>query len=245
MTARFYVPDLDPAVRVVRLPPEEAHHLVKVLRLGAGDNVAVFDGRGNEWLARVETAARSGVDVSLVEPVVRTQPAVALTLGQAVLKAQAMDDVIRDCTMVGVAAIQPIQTARTTVKTEAIAAAPARWRRIALASAKQCGAARLPDVRDVVSFDQWIERAPRGAAFVLVEPSVAVAPVTVRQLASRPAPTQASLLVGPEGGWTEEERDRAIAAGCVALSLGPMTLRAAAVPLAAAAALLAIWDTAG
>ena len=242
MAARFYVPDLDPAVRVVPLPVDEAHHLVKVLRLGAGDNVAVFDGRGNEWLARVETAARSGVDLSLLEPVHRPQPAVALTLVQAVLKGEAMDDVIRDCTMVGVAAIQPIQTARTTVKTAAMTAAPPRWRRIALASAKQCGASRLPEIREVVSFDQWIERAARGPAFVLVEPSLAVAPLTVRQLASRPAPAEASLLVGPEGGWTGEERDRAVAAGCVALSLGPMTLRAAAVPLAAAAILLAIWD---
>jgi 16S rRNA (uracil1498-N3)-methyltransferase len=242
MTARFYVPDLDPAVRVVRLPPEEAHHLVKVLRLGAGENVAVFDGRGNEWLARVETAARSGVDVSLVEPVVRAQPAVALTLVQAVLKAQAMDDVIRDCTMVGVAAIQPILTARTTVKTSAMTAAAARWRRIALASAKQCGAARLPDIRDVVAFDEWIPRALDGPAFILVEPSVAVTPLTVRQLASQPGPSGASLLVGPEGGWTAEERDRAMSAGYAALSLGPMTLRAAAVPLAAAAILLAIWD---
>jgi 16S rRNA (uracil1498-N3)-methyltransferase len=242
MAARFYVPDLDPATALVRLPADEAHHLAKVLRLGVGETVAVFDGRGNEWLARVDSAARSAVEVSLLEPILRPQPAVALTVVQAVLKGEPMDDVIRDCTMVGVAAIQPILTARTAVKTTAMTAAPARWRRVALASAKQCGASRLPDIEDVVSFEEWIRRPPPGTAFILVEPSVAVAARTVRQLASQPAPSKVSLLVGPEGGWTGEERDRAIEAGYAALSLGPMTLRAATVPLAAAAILLAIWD---
>ena len=242
MAARFYVPDLDPAMALVRLPADEAHHLVKVLRLAVGETVGVFDGRGNEWLARVETAERGSVDVSLLEPVRRPQPAVALTVVQAVLKGEPMDDVIRDCTMVGVATIQPILTARTTVKRSAMTTAAARWRRIALASAKQCGASRLPDIRDVVPFDEWIPRAPEGPAFILVEPSLAVAPLTVQQLASQPAPSGASLLVGPEGGWTGEERDRATAAGYAELSLGPMTLRAAAVPLTAAAILLAIWE---
>ena len=242
MTARFYVPDLDPANAVVRLPADEAHHLVKVLRLRAGETIAVFDGRGNEWLARIETAGRSGVDASLLQLVVRPQPAVALSLVQAVLKGDPMDDVIRDCTMIGVTAVQPILAARTTVKTAMMASAPARWRRVALASAKQCGASRLPQIREVVPFHDWIQRPPVQPAFMLVEPSLAVAPLTVRQLASRPVPSQASLLVGPEGGWTEEEHDRAADAGYTVLSLGPMTLRAAAVPLAAAAILLAIWD---
>ena len=242
MPARFYVPDLNAVEGRARLPQDEAHHLTKVLRLGRGEIVGVFDGRGGEWRARVVTAARGAVEVSLLEAVIRRAPAVALTLVQAVLKGPAMDGVIRDCTMVGVAAIQPVLTARTTVKTSAMEAAPHRWRRLALASAKQCGASRLPEIRDVIGFGEWLERAPAQPAFILVEPSVAVAPSTVRQMASRPVPDQATLLVGPEGGWTEEERDRAIAIGCAPLSLGRMTLRADAVPLTAAAALLAIWD---
>ena len=242
MPARFYAPDLNAAEGRARLPHDEAHHLTKVLRLGAGAIVGVFDGRGGEWRARVEAAGREAVEVSLIEPIASRQPAVGLTLVQAVLKGPAMDDVIRDCTMVGVAVIQPVLTARTTVKTSTLEAAPDRWRRLALASAKQCGASRLPEIRDVGGFGEWLERAAAQPAFILLEPSVALAGVTVRQLASRPIPAEATLVVGPEGGWTEEERDRAIAAGCSPMSLGRMTLRAAAVPLAAAAALLAVWD---
>jgi 16S rRNA (uracil1498-N3)-methyltransferase len=241
MPARFYVPDLDPARGVAHLPADEAHHLVKVLRLETGAIVGVFDGRGCEWRARVVTADRNGVEVSLLEPVSMRAPVTDLTLVQAVLKGQAMDDVIRDCTMVGVTAIQPVLTARTTVKTSAMQAARDRWRRVALASAKQCGAARLPQIDDVVSFGDWIDGSPVQPAFILVEPSVGAAALTMRRVASQPVPARATLVVGPEGGWTEEERDRAVSCGCSPLSLGPLILRADAVPLAAAAALLAIW----
>jgi 16S rRNA (uracil1498-N3)-methyltransferase len=244
MAARFYVPDLKPSSGVARLPPEEAHHLVKVLRLETGAIVGVFDGRGTEWLARVETASKAGVEVSLLEPVPSRRPAVDITLVQAVLKGEPMDDVVRDATMLGTAAIQPILSARTAVKASAMPAAAGRWRRVALASAKQCGAARLPDIHDVVRFDDWLPGSLQDA-FILVEPAVAVAPVTIRQLASAPVPSRALLLVGPEGGWTAEEHERATRAGCTALSLGPMTLRADAVPLAATAALLGIWSSSG
>lgn len=242
MTARFYAPDLNPSQPVARLPADEAHHLVKVLRLEPGAIVGVFDGRGNEWRARVETAGRDGVGISLIEPVPSRRPAVDITLVQAVLKGEPMDDVVRDCTMVGVAAIQPVLTERTTVKTSVTLTAPDRWRRVALASAKQCGASRLPQIRDVVHFDDWLASGPFPSPFMLVEPSMAVGAVTLRVLASRPIPAHATLIVGPEGGWTEQERDRTLAAGSTPLSLGPMTLRAGTVPFAAAAALLAIWS---
>ena len=241
MPPRFFVPDLS-AAKVVSLPAEEARHLVKVLRLQAGHLVHVFDGRGVEWRGRVESTGRGGATVTLLEPVTPYTPPIELTLVQAALKGEAMDDVIRDCTMVGVRAIQPILTARTTVRTSAMTNAPERWRRIALASAKQCGAARLPEIREVVGFEDWVARPLIQPAFILVEPSMATAPTTMRDLASRPVPSEATLTVGPEGGWTEQERDLVIAAGCVPLSLGRMTLRASTVPLVAAASLLAIWD---
>ena len=242
MAARFYAPDLNPSQQGARLPADEAHHLVKVLRLGPGATVGVFDGRGNEWRARVETTGPDGVEVSLLEPVPARRPTVDITLVQAVLKGDAMDDVVRDCTMVGVAAIQPVLTARTTVKTSVAMHGPDRWRRVALASAKQCGAARLPEIGNVLRFDDWLASAPFPSPLMLVEPSISVAAITLRELVSRPIPSRATLMVGPEGGWTEQERDATLALGSTPLSLGPMTLRAGTVPLAAAAALLAIWS---
>ena len=97
---------MDPGDEIVSLPRDEAQHLTRVLRLGVGDTVSVFDGRGREFLGRVASATGRDVRVQLVS---RLEPAaesgVAITLGQAVLKGDKMDEIIRDAVMLGVAAI--------------------------------------------------------------------------------------------------------------------------------------------
>src|SRR5688572_26870465 len=93
---RFFAPDLDPANDTVVLPRDEAEHLTRVLRLSTGDTVAVFDGRGREFLAQVALAARRDVRVRLLSPMQAVrEPAVAITLVQAVLKTDKMDDLVR------------------------------------------------------------------------------------------------------------------------------------------------------
>ena len=243
MLPRVYAPDFDPESGSARLGADEAHHLIRVLRLVAGDTVTVFNGRGVEWRARVGLGSRESVTLHLLEPLAPRMPAVAITLAQAVLKADAMEDVVRDCTMIGIAAVQPVISERTTVKRGALASAGQRWRRIALASAKQCGTARLPEIFEPVRYDEWLPARVPEHSYLLVEPGASLPAVTsVRQLALVPPPPSALLLVGPEGGWTEAERDAAVAAGAVPLSLGPLTLRAGAVALAAGAAVLAVWE---
>ena len=147
---RFFAPSFDPGDEMATLPRDEAEHLTRVLRLGVGDTVAVFDGRGHEFLARVASALRRDVRVQLLS---RIEPAaesgVGLTLAQAVLKGDKMDEVIRDAVMLGVAAVQPIVTKRTESTVAALmkGARVERWRRIALASVKQSRRAVLPDIR--------------------------------------------------------------------------------------------------
>jgi 16S rRNA (uracil1498-N3)-methyltransferase len=244
MLPRFLAADLDTARGEAWLRGGEAHHLQRVLRLEPGADVIVFDGRGQEFRARVGETARDSVRVTLLERVTGPpEPAVDMTLVQSVLKAGAMDDVVRDCTMIGVREIRPVISARTTVKASLLPKAVERWRRIAVASAKQCGRTRLPVIADPAAFDEWVAGGFANPAFLLLEPSAGRSgAVTVRDLAHVPPPAQATLVVGPEGGWTDPERTRAIEAGCAPLTLGPLTLRADAVPLAAAAALLSVWE---
>jgi len=112
MLPRFYAPSLDLAASGVTLPPEEASHLTRVLRLSVGADVAVFDGRGVEFRARVARAARDRVTLTLVERVTpAAEPAVRLALVQGVLKSDAMDDVVRDAVMMGVSRIDPSRAA--------------------------------------------------------------------------------------------------------------------------------------
>jgi 16S rRNA (uracil1498-N3)-methyltransferase len=240
---RFFAPSLDAGDETVTLPREEAEHLTRVLRLGTGDMVAVFDGRGHEFAARVTSAVRRDVRVQIlsrIEPVAESP--VALTLAQAVLKGDRMDDVIRDAVMLGVAAIQPIVTKRseTTVAALLKGARVERWRRVALASAKQSRRAVLPEIRMPLMLETALDE-PASLRLMLVEPAASadVEPISVLQRA--PVPGDATLYVGPEGGWAAEEWTSAAAHGARLVALGPRTLRADAVPIAAISVLQFVW----
>jgi 16S rRNA (uracil1498-N3)-methyltransferase len=152
-----------------------------------------------------------------------------------------MDHAVRDATMLGVAAIQPMMTDHVTVPPRAwqSGAAIERWRRVAIASAKQCGRAVVPDIAPVRSFDEVLAAGeePSSAAIMCVEPA-AGAPASGLGSALASRPSAAVIYVGPEGGWSVAEVAAARARGASLLSLGPRTLRAESVP---AVALTAIW----
>lgn len=232
---RFHVPGLGSAGGEAVLPPDEARHLTRVLRLGEGDEVAVFDGRGHEFRARVLEAERETVRVALGEPIVPAPEAdIPITLVQAILKGDKMDDVVRDATMMGVAAIDPIVSARTIAKRQTVE----RWARVAVSSAKQCRRAVVPNIAQTRSLQEWLARPGADLRLLLVEPTAAGGGAqSMRSLLDRPAPASAAVIVGPEGGWTPDERDAMIAAGCTPVSLGGVTLRADTVPLVAIAIL--------
>ena len=242
---RFFAPTLDLGDETVMLPKDEAEHLTRVLRIGVGDTVSVFDGRGHEFLARVLGAARREVQVQLLT---RVNPAaestVALTLAQAVLKGDKMDDVVRDAVMLGAAAIQPIVTRRTETTVGALirGARPDRWRRVALASVKQSKRAVLPEVRSPLTFENYLEEPPPALRLMLVEPGASVAVEPLGALRRDPTPSDAALLVGPEGGWDEAECAAAQARSVRLVCLGPRTLRADAVPIAALSILQFLWE---
>lgn len=247
VTVRFYAPDAErPGDRVV-LPDEEAQHLTRVLRLTAGAAIRVFNGRGQEFDAAVDRAARSEVRVVVRdrrEPAAR-EPRVAITLAQAALKGDKMDDVVRDAVMMGVAAIQPVVTMRSEVALSSLQRGrrQERWQRIAVSSAKQCGRATVPPVREPRPFEAVLAAlaamALPGPALMFVEPSAAVGTVALADLDPAP-PREATVLIGPEGGWSPDEIALASAA-CRLVTLGGRTLRADAMPVVALAALFAVW----
>lgn len=243
MLPRFLAADLDPSRGTATLTEGEAHHLTRVLRLGVGERVALFDGRGLEFEARVDRIAGGDVILRLDAPVASApERKVALTLAQAVLKGSSMDDVVRDATMMGVAAIVPLVTEHTIAKRAASSHGAERWRRVAIASVKQCRRARVPDVGEPIRFDVFRGQSRPGTTLLLVEPSVAgVQPMPIRSLAPR-QPESATLVVGPEGGWSADEVRGAVTAGFVPVTLGPLTLRADAAAFAALAALAVVWD---
>src|SRR5437870_5209253 len=173
MLPRFLAESVNVEQATARLSEDETRHLGQVLRLSAGDEIAVFDGAGREFRARVERVAREGADVTLLEEAVPApEPAVRLTLAQAVLKGDKMDDVVRDATMMGVAVIEPLVTAHTVARMKE-GRAPERWRRIAIASAKQCHRAVVPGIGAGTSFPDWVAQDRSALKILLTEPSAA------------------------------------------------------------------------
>ena len=243
-TRRFYAPDASHRDQVLELPRGEARQLAQVLRLGSGAVVQVFDGRGKEFSARVESVERTAVTVRTLDACSPAPEAsVRLTLATAVLKGRATDGVVRDATMLGAAALQPLQTARSRPAPEAPDALLERWQAIAISSAKQCGRAVVPAVGAVCPFAEFLAPCgPETLRLLLVEPSLRAAHVSPRRLAANPAPAQAVIAVGPEGGWTETEVGAAEAAGFTLLALGKRTLRAEAAPAVAITVLQHVWD---
>jgi 16S rRNA (uracil1498-N3)-methyltransferase len=246
VNARFYVPDAKAVGDLAMLPHDEARHLTRVLRLKAGGSVRVFNGHGGEFDALVETVAKGAVGVRIgarLEPA--REPRIAVTLAHAVLKGDKMDDVVRDAVMMGVTTIQPLVTTRTEVSLTTLERGRRRerWERIAISSAKQCGRAVVPAILNPKTLEPAGQvlsamRLP-VPVLMLVEPGATSVGERLSDL-DMPVPETASVIVGPEGGWTPEEL-AAASASCRLMTLGGRTLRADAMAVVALAALFARW----
>ena len=228
----------------MRLPDSEAAHLTHALRLKAGAAIQVFDGQGHEFSGAIVSTDRTGTVVETLEPVdPAPEPQVAIMLAQAVLKGRKFDSVVRDAVMLGVSAVRPLITARTDVPEAALRgdSARQRWEKIAIASAKQSGRAVVPVIESPISFDRHLLETTDGLRVVLIEPPVGPPRDRLALLTSRTRPRHAILTIGPEGGWSEDELNRARAEGWETLTLGSRTLRADAAPVVAIAVLLHVW----
>jgi 16S rRNA (uracil1498-N3)-methyltransferase len=252
---RFHVPAINSTLERVELPEDEAEHLVRVLRLGVGDEVDAIDGRGGLWRAEIVQVGKKSAAVRLIE---KGHPArelsVPITLVVSVLKGDKIDDVVRDAVMLGVTSIRPVISERSEISLAVMAksARIARWQRIAVASAKQCGRAVVPTVHDATPLERHFTDAsthathqgePRSLRIMCIEPSAALGAVIPVQVVAKPK--AAEVIIGPEGGWTVSEVAAGHDSGAILVSLGARTLRADAVPIVALSALLTVWGEMG
>jgi 16S rRNA (uracil1498-N3)-methyltransferase len=244
--ARFYAPDAQRPGDVVTLSEDEGDHLMRVMRMKAGDALRVFDGRGNEFEATVDAAGKQGVRVRLDAPAeAAPDPRVAITLAQAVLKGDKMDDVVRDATMLGVAEVLPVITARTEVSASALERGRRRerWERVAISSVKQCGRATVPRILEPMTFESVVGALAKMQlplpGLMLVEPGAARETTPASELDMSPQ-RGATVLIGPEGGWTSSEVEQG-GSVCRLITVGPRTFRADAMCVVALSAFFTIW----
>jgi len=219
------------------LDADAAQHVAKSLRLKAGDALVVFDGRGGEYDAAIQRIDRDRVDVKVgAFRDAGRESALQLGLVQGLPEADKMDWIIQKATELGVGWIQPVTCERSVVRLSGDRAArrEAHWRRVAIAAAEQCGRTRVPEVRPNLGFLSWLATPAETPRWMLAPGA--------EPLAARPGvPSPLELVVGPEGGFSERERQLLEQQQCIGVSLGPRVLRTETAPLAALAAIHALW----
>ena len=236
---RFYCPQALLVGDTVALPDAVAHHL-HVLRLQPGDELRLFNGDGGEYLAQLTSVERRRASAGIRAQVARdVELPYEITLAQALPEAAKMDWIIEKAVELGVAAIQPLTAQRCVVRLAAERAEKkqSHWLGVIVAASEQSGRNRLARLAGLDDFGRWIGQQDMHRRILL-------SPRGTQSLAAwaRHQPPQAlSLVVGPEGGYTAEEEDAAIARGALALSMGPRILRTETAGIAAVAALNAIW----
>lgn len=225
---------LGPGARL-RLPEASTQHLLRVLRLGTGDEVLLFNGDGSDYRARLLDAQRRGAEVEVlaVEAAAAESP-LRITLGQALARGEKMDLVLQKATELGVAALVPLVSERSEVRLDAERAARRmhHWRGVVAAACAQSGRARLPPLSDPAPLASF------ATTHVEAGPRLILDPGATGGLDALPeAPESLTLLIGPEGGWSERERELLASAGYTGLRLGPRVLRTETAGLAAIAVL--------
>lgn len=219
-TRFFLAPSIAAPGDLVTLEGAEFHHGVRVSRLRVGDIVRLIDGAGGLYEARVERldAARAFVRVLSVS---RAGEALPVDLAVGLVKAPRFEIAVEKCAELGVRALLPFVSERCVWRGDEAEGALKieRMRRKLVASCKQAGQARLPEVAAPVELDELAGRVPSYGRVFLADPAGAQW--------GEPYPTDGAVLgvIGPEGGFTERERARLVDAGAVPLSLGPSRLR--------------------
>jgi 16S rRNA (uracil1498-N3)-methyltransferase len=237
--ARFYCETALRAGGNATLPEDAAHHAVHVLRLRAGDEVTLFNGRGGEYAGRIAAIDRLRVQVDVLQhrPLERESP-FAVTLVQGVSAGEKMDFTVQKATELGVAALQPVICARSSGRLagERAELKRAHWRRIAVAACEQCGRNRVPEVQAVRTLADYCGTPPPEGLRLLLSPRSAL---RLGEAAGRPAGPVA-LAAGPEAGFNDAEEAALAQAGFTPVRLGPRVLRTETAAIAALAALQAL-----
>ena len=214
------------------LTPQQQHYLLRVLRLRDGDKFIVIDGMGKWWLARLQ-----GEQGEVLEPLeVKTELPVAITLMMALPKGNGFDEIVRCCTELGVTCIAPVLSDRTLLNPSPQKLE--RWQRIASEAAEQSERAVVPTILQPVAFNTAIKETTATHRYICEARGDYP---HLQQVINKTA-NEIIIAIGPEGGWTNQELEIAIASGFQPISLGRRILRAVTAPIVAISLIAANFE---
>ncbi len=237
---RIYQPVALRRGQLIELDGQAAVHLTRVLRLRAGDALVLFNGEGGEFTARLVEAGRRSARIEVGEFIDRElESPLQLVLAQGVSRGERMDYTVQKAVELGVSRILPLETVRSTVNLdgERRVKRRAHWQGVVNAACEQSGRNRVPVVEPVRGLADWLAEVTDEPGLKLVLHHRAE-----QSLAELPPPEgPVTLLVGPEGGLSEEEIEAALACGFQPLRLGHRVLRTETAALAAMSVLQWLW----
>jgi 16S rRNA (uracil1498-N3)-methyltransferase len=222
---RFYAPPTQFTATTVSLDADEAHHLARALRLGEGFHVFVFNGEGLEWECEVGRVGKREVELNLLRQLTdAVESPLDLTLAQALVKGDKFDWIAQKATELGVTRIAPLITEHSDIRwaEERAGQRLQRWRRISLEALKQSGRRRLVEIVEPMSFADFCASEAGGNNLILSERGGR----SLREVsAGLPGVNRLSVCVASEGGWSDQELQRAEANDFIAVGLGSRILR--------------------
>lgn len=206
------------------LEGEEAHHCTRVMRKRAGEVIEVFDGQGRATKAEIVSPGKNCVELRiLAEPTTAHRPSPEISLVVGIPKGKTMDLIIQKAVELGVARIQPLNCEQGMVKVSKGDKKREKWQRVVLEACKQCGQNFLPEVCDAMSVHDFLgQEKDLGLALVAaLRPEVQ----SFAQVLQENELEKVTLLIGPEGDFSEKEYESAFSAGFLPISLGDLVLR--------------------
>ena len=228
---RFFLPPELGRGSQFMLDGREAHHALHVLRLRAGEQLAVLDGAGHERLCEVASVGRDSLLLSVVRDTATERLPWHITLLQAIPKGKLIEDIIQKATELGVARIVPLFTERTICHLDAKDAEAKRekWQQVAVEAIKQCGQPWLPKIAPPLPLSRFLaqnERFGLSLAGCLRPGRLPPRLAFEHFLKAEPTlPRNIGVWIGPEGDFTDAEMDAILAAGAQPITFGPLVLR--------------------
>ena len=226
----FYIPRIQFDENIATITGSEQHHLRNVLRLGPGEIIRIIDGKGSVYIAKTYDIETESTVAKILSREFHVRKTPSLILFQGLPKNDKMELILQKTTELGATQIVPISTERSLQKPSVNRCE--RWQRVILSATKQCGRAWLPELSDIQKFEDFLKTVKTFAlTLILWENEKHQHIKTV--LRGKPEVESIALLVGPEGGFTDNEVNDAIENGCIPVTISSNILRTETAAIAA------------
>lgn len=223
---RFFIDNDNLFEKNIKIVGDDVKHISKVLRNKIGDILELSDGKGNNYLCRISSINNSEILTDIIDHRVESDSIINVTLFQALPKLTKMDTIIQKCTEIGITNITPFESIRTIVEIKDEKSKQnklSRWQKIAFEASKQCKRAVIPKIDAIINWKQLLEATSEYDLAVIAyeNETESLKQVLKKNMEAR----NVCIIIGPEGGFSDDEVKEILSKGVSSVSLGKRILR--------------------